>query len=329
MHKRILMLIGALAGLSIPLVFYLFKFNGHLSDNHTTWAEFGSYVSGVYGTFAFLILAYTTDLTRKQFKIQNEDNVFFKLYESLQSRITNITAIVDDKEHAAHQVLKILANKFYEELSWQTLEIARMLLCRDPENIANVHYMKLFMAMYGENAVNSFSEDKANFIADITSQPDFNSRWERLKDRIGSRGYESDSVKDALRATGSVNFYKIPFSERRQYYKIVAQRLSSEYGEFLDGYFKNICFLVGFAAKAHNRTVYIDFIKSQLTKYELVIIFYLIAGRSDQLGVMKNFYDLGIVDGLLTPECGSLMLDCPSPKELEAELYNVFNDEGW
>ncbi|MDD5035521.1 MAG: putative phage abortive infection protein [Methylococcaceae bacterium] len=325
MYKQ--MLITLFAVLSLPLIFYFLTFHGSLSVKHDRWAEFGSYLSGTYGTFAFIILAYTTNITRRQFTIQNEDNIFFKLYESLKNRIDNSLVVIDNTEHTKHKTLMILANRFREELSETTLEIARVLLCKAPENINDIHYMKIFMATRELNFIDSFSEYKTDFISKITAQPDFNTRWEVLEFYIGSRGQESGDLRNALQAIGSVNFYKIPFPERRHYYNLVAQTVIREHGEFLDGYFRNICFLVEFATKSYNRDIYIKFIKSQLTKYELIIIFYLIAGRDGKLGNMKNLLDLGIIDGLLTIGCQSLMLDFPSTEELKIELINVFNDQ--
>ena len=155
MHKRIIL--GSFLAVGVfPLGIYLFNFYGSLSAEHQKWAEFGSYISGAYGAFAFLIITYTTNLTRKQFQIQNQDNFFFKLHDSLEGRIANNTVVVDDTTYTAHETLKVVAERFHAELS-------------------------------------------------------------------------------AIQ-TG-VNFYQIPFAERRQHYNAVVQRISSDYGEFLDGYF--------------------------------------------------------------------------------------------
>jgi hypothetical protein len=326
--RKLTIILGILAtGLSmLPLAMYFLQFHGSLSAEQGKWGEFGSYISGVYGTLAFLVLAYTTNITRRQFQIQNEDNVFFKLHDSLQDRIANSTVIVNDTPYTAHQTLKAIAIKFQEELSLQTVEIARHLLCNAPETISNVHFMKIFEVLNGNQFIDSFTEDKERFIADIKAQRDFNSRWEQLKLSIGSRGAESDRLKEALRATGSVSFYKIPFSERSHYYSLVVQRISDDHGEFLDGYFKNICLLLEFASNAINKDTYISFLKAQLTKYELIILFYLVAGRELDLGGIKKLHDLGIMDELLSISCRSLMLDFPTKEVLQREIDNVFDN---
>lgn len=312
---------------AVPLAIYFFNFHGSLSPTHNDWSSFGSYVSGVYGTLAFFVLAYTTNITRRQFQIQNEDNVFFKLYESMQIRITNNSTEVGDATHTAHKALKALATQFHKELTTEAIMIARLLLCKSPEKVSKVHFAKIFEALRGLRGIDSLTEEMDNFIADINIHSDFNARWEQLKFHIGSQGEESERLKDALRATGSVNFYKIPFSDRRHHYMAATQRLTNDNGEFLDGYIKNICFILEFSAKSVNRPIYLAFLKAQLTKYELVILFYIVAGRVGELGNMRYLRDLGIMDGLLTLGCQSLMIDVPSNDDLISEIENVFSDQ--
>lgn len=245
MHKRIIL--GSFIAIGVfPLGIYLFNFHGSLSAEHQKWAEFGSYVSGAYGAFAFLILAYTTNLTRKQFQIQNQDNFFFKLHDSLEGRIANNTVVVGGTTYTAHETLKVVAERFHEELS--TIQ------------------------------------------------------------------------------TG-VNFYQLPFAERRQHYNTVVQRISGDYGEFLDGYFRNICFLVEFATTAVNKNMYINFLKAQFTQHELIILFYLAAGRDGPLGNIKNLRDLGILDRLHTINRRSLIVGLLSNEEFKHEIDNVFSDK--
>lgn len=322
--KKIVLLIIASVLFVTPLVIYFYNFNGGFSTEHSKWSEFGSYLGGIYGALAFFALAYTTNITRKQFKIQNEDSVFFKLYDSLQNRISIATLSIDRVEYSAHQLIKMLADKFYSELSEESVEIARLLLANRPESISNTHYGKIFKAINGEGYFETLTKDKDSLIQDINSQVDFNSRLEQLKNYIGSRGGEGKNLKEALRATGSVNFYKIPFSERICHYKNVYQRLSIEYGEFLDGYFKNIKYLLEFAEKSTNKDSYVKFINSQLTKYELILLFYYIIGSDQKKENKIIFLNLGVFDELLSIEHHILMIDAPSKEILKNELDNIF-----
>jgi len=304
----------------------LYNFDGPFSSEHSSWAEFGSYLGGIYGALAFFALVYTANITRKQFKTQNEDSVFFKLYDSLQNRISIASLSIDGEKYAAHQLIKVLTNKFYSELSEEAVEIARLLLAKTPQSISNTHYGKIFKAINGDDYFDTLIEDKNTLIEDINSQVDFNSRWEHLKYYLGSRGSEGSSLKEALRATGSVNFYKIPFSERRSHYESVYQRLSLEYGEFLDGYFKNVKYLLEFANKSINKELYINFINSQITKYEHILLFYYIVGSEKNKKDKIIFLDLGVFDEFLSSDHHRLMIDAPSKEIIKNELDSVFNN---
>ena len=324
---KIVLIIVVIALFILPLALYAYNFNGVLPSEHTAWAEFGSYIGGIYGGLAFFAFVYTTNITRKQFKTQNEDNVFFKLYDSLQNRISTATLLIDGDKYSAHQLIKVLAKKFYSELSEESIEIARLLLAKRPETISNTHYGKIFEAINGPGYFDTLIKDKDSLIQDVNSLADFGARWEVLKYYIGSRGGESSKLKEALRATGSVNFYKIPFSERSCHYKYVYQRLSVDYGEFLDGYFKNVKYLLEFADKSANKCLYVNFINSQLTKYELILLFYFIVGGEQKIEDKIVFSNLGVFDELLSIDYHMLMIDAPSKEILEKELENTFKSK--
>lgn len=307
-----------------PAILYLSKFHGGLTDQHGRWGEAGSYFSGIYGSLALLVLAYTTYLTQAQFRRQNEDSIFYKLFDSLQYRIQNSSISTGGKEFSAHKSLKYIVDEFYKELSGEAVEIGRMLFCTEPEKVANVHYTKLFAAINGPAWIETFEEDRAAFIADITSQGHFNERWERLKDYIGSRGEESQSVREALRATGSVNFYKISFKSRQRHYTAALQRIQAERGEFLDGYLSTILYIANICSTSKNSLQYAQYAQSQLTRYEVVILFYLLAGSDEKFVGAGNLKTLGLLNRLRTIDCQSLMLDLPSVEEIDREIAAVF-----
>lgn len=310
-----------------PIALYLLKFHGGLTDQHVRWGEVGSYFSGIYGSLALLVLAYTTYLTRNQFKHQNEDSIFYKLFESLQYRIQHSSIVVNGKEFTAHKSLKYIAESFYNELSDEAIEIGRMLLCKEPQNVADVHYTKLFEAINGPNWVETFEEDRAAFIANITAHEHFNGRWEHLKHYIGSRGQESHSIKEALRATGSVNFYKIPFKHRQQHYTAAFHRIIEKHGDFLDGYLNTIIYIADVCAASTNSLQYARYAQSQLTRYEIVILFYLLAGSNGKVVGAENLKTLGLLSRLRTLDCQGLMIDLPSDEQIDKEIAAIFSSE--
>ncbi|MCK0545922.1 hypothetical protein JTE78_25100 [Pseudomonas syringae pv. aptata] len=319
------LIISALAAIILaPAILYLSKFHGGLTDQHGRWGEVGSYFSGIYGSLALLVLAYTAHLTQAQFRRQNEDSIFYKLFDSLQHRIQNSSISIKGKEFSAHKSLKYIVDGFYKELSDEAVEIGRMLFCTQPEKIANVHYTKLFAALNGQNWIETFEEDRAAFIDDITSQGHFNERWDQLKNYIGSCGEEPHSIREALRATGSVNFYKIPFKSRRRHYAAALHRILAEHGEFLDGYLSTILYITDICATSKNSLQYARYAQSQLTRYEVVILFYLLAGSDEKIVGAENLKTLGLLNRLRTPDCQGLMIDSPSVQVIDNEITAVF-----
>lgn len=310
-----------------PIALYVFKFHGGLADEHVRWGELGSYFSGVYGSLALLVLAYTTYLTQAQFKRQNEDGVFYKLFESLQYRIQHSSILIKGEEFSAHKSLKYIAESIYSELSTEAVEVGRMLLCKQPEKIDNVQYAKLFEALNGREWIETFEEDRIAFISEISGQGHFNARWERLKYYIGSRGEEPEAIKEALRAIGSVNFYVIPFQDRKRHYVAALQRVLKRHGEFLDGYLSTILYIAEVCARSNNSSQYARYAKSQLTRYEVIIIFYMLAGSDEEVVGADNMKALGFLSRLRTHDCQFLMIDWPSNEQIDREIAAVFRDE--
>jgi Putative phage abortive infection protein len=325
--KKIPITLALTAVVLAPLVLYLANFHGGLTDEHVRWGELGSYLSGIYGSLALLVLAYTTHLTQNQFKRQNDDSVFYKLFDALQYRIQHSSVAIDGTDFFAHKSLKYIAEKMRTELSAEAIEIGRMLLCKEPENVAIVHYTKLLEALNGRNWCETFDVDREAFIADITAQGAFNERWEQLKNYIGSRGEETASVREALRATGGVNFYKIPFKERQHHYSAALRKVLADHGEFLDGYFRTILQIAEVASASTNRLQYSRYVQSQLTRYEVVILFYMLAGREEKVAGAENLKLLGLLNRLRKIDCQSLMIELPSEAEIDKELVEIFATE--
>lgn len=314
-----------LAGMFLaPLAAYFWVFHGELSNVQGKWGEFGSYLSGVYGSLALIIVAYTTYLTREQFRRQNEDEVFFRLFDSIQSRVESSSIKVGEVTFSGHQCLKHIAERFRDELSIEAVDLARLLLAKTPEAIDSTQYMKLFDAIGGGSSHKTFKETRSNFISRIQSAGDFNDRWEELKLYIGSGGAESEKIRDALCSMGSVNFYKIPFTDRQHHYAAALHRIIQDHGELLDGYLSTMLLVVDVARNAKNRTIYERYIQSQLSRYEVIIIFYMLIGGTTSIDGKDAMRDIGALGRLRTFDCRALMIDGPDAEQIDVELSHLF-----
>lgn len=323
--RKTLITLALLAFTLGPLVAYLVKFYGHFSEDHTRWGEFGSYLSGVHGSLALLVVAYTTHLTREQFKRQNEDSIFFNIFDSIKNRIENSEILAGEEIFSSHKCLRYIAEKFHQELSAEAVHVARNLLVNDPKSIGNTQYGKLFEAIHGPYFFKTLHKDKDELIKVMSETNDYNSKCEEIKRYIGSRDCEEPKVREALREIGSVYFYKITFKERQHCYAAALYRIMFEYGELLDGYYSNLLFVCELADTSSNRTTYIKYIASQLTRYEIIIIFYMLAGQENTTPEAIAFKNIGLLNRLKTSDCQSLMIDMPDADKIEQELNNVFS----
>lgn len=317
--KNVLIALAAVIG-GIPIFLYFFVFQGNLSSEHIRWSEFGSFIGGVYGSLSFIILAYSILLTKKQFQKQSEDQVFYKLIDTFQNRITNNSLNADGNIIDSYSVFKHIVEYMYSELETECVSLGRRLLCNNTEQIADVHCMKLFQAIKGSNYMETYEVDKETFIQRMTNIENFNHRWEELKFYIGSSGEESQPVKEVLETIGSVNFYKIPINDRKYCYVMAEERISNKYGDLIDGYLKNVEFILSYISTTINRKLYYDFFLSQLTRYELVLIFYYLASGKVSKQFKLNLNTSKILDGILDIDSRSLMIDFPSDECMENEL---------
>lgn len=307
-----------------PFGLYCFKFPIPLSSNKEDWSVFGSYMGGIYGSLAFIVLAYTTWITQKQFRIQNEDNTFFKLHETLQNRIENSSIKIDSNIINGHSTPEFLVKDFFTKLTVASRKIARNVLCKTPEMIIDASYIRIFEASSGLNAFSNFDQNKINLISEIKKRDSFNDKWEFIKYLIGTQDSETPKVAAALESTGSVLFYKISFDDRRFYYQSVLGEMLREHGAFLDVYFKNLCFLLVYVDTCLEKEIYYRYIKSQLSKYELIMLFYFIVG-SKKIEKTHTLINQFLLNENFNLDCRVLMIDLPYSIQIKSDLHDALN----
>lgn len=311
---------------AIPLGLYFINYNGGLSSLHVRWGEFGSFIAGIYGSLSFLVISYSLFLTTRQFEKQNDVQVFHKLLEMLQNRITSTNLIINRKSISSYGVFKHLCDCIYNELEIECVGLGRRLLHKKPTDISDNCYMNLFRAINGDGFIDSYEADKADLIEKMISNKD-NQAWEELKLYLGSCDNEKTGVADALRTIGSVNFYKVNFTDRRYCYEMVHQRLTEEYGDILDGYIRSLRFILSFTLASIDRDHYLKVLRSQLSRYELIVLFNCLASGDVEEDFKEDVKLSGLLNGLVNLDCRLIMLDLPSEETIRAEIELVLAPE--
>ncbi len=83
--KIVLKMIFILFILLFPVILYINKFHGPLSNDSSDWANFGSYIGGVYSVVLTIVLVYVTHLLNaRSEKDSKRREVINKIYEKIE-----------------------------------------------------------------------------------------------------------------------------------------------------------------------------------------------------------------------------------------------------
>lgn len=308
-----------------PLAAYGIVFTEGISNDHSRWAEFGTYIGGIYGALGFLGLIYSMHNTRSQFVTQSQENTFFNLWGALQSKVSSAAVKSGKNKLQGQSAIEFIVAKIKSELEVEAVKLARNLLCQDPEKIGFVHYANLQIALNKESPTEDIFKGREEFIRDMKARKEYNERSEYLKYLLGASGQEKESIRTALRGLGSVNFYKVPFETRRYHYQMALSQIKKTYGAVIDGYFRNVSYLAEYALRSINAKQHIEYLGSQLSRYELVLIFYCLIGSEVDQKFAAGLVNSGVLSELLHFDCRELIIDMPTDELLTEEIRHVQN----
>jgi len=296
----------------------------------------GDTINGIAGPFIALGAAMLTYMAfwvqyqsnreqKLQFERQNQDQIFFRLLDTQESRVVNSSFNSESGEVKSFQLLEKIVDEFRADLNEQSRDLGRELLRNKPEEIDGLYLMQMFAFRsmrdgIDEYVMEHFAELRDDFFRQM-KEMDRNERWEYIKNYFGPRGHESKSQKELLEDIGNVHFYKVEFEKRADNYKTAFDNIEKKYGSFLDGYLKGWEFLCLFAGQSINKETYIKYISSQLSKFEMIILFYYAAsGYAD--GDLKKFIRENELFKKLFYYNGYL-LDAPSQEEIDREVEHI------
>ncbi|MHB8811125.1 MAG: hypothetical protein ACYC9M_14100 [Desulfobulbaceae bacterium] len=305
---------------SSGLVFSNFGYG--LSPKNSDWAAFGSYVGGVYGVMAFFAVAYSIYVSGMQFIKQSQDQVFYKSVDNLMNGIVKGADSSESKDGRSHTVLHQVANEFFQHLTNQSSHLARKILCREPSIISHTNLFKIAHCLKPRSLGSAVEINTSTFLNTIAEHEDFNDCWEWLKGILGGVDEETEDMRNALQDAGCVAFYKVGFEDREYYYEMAWRDIEERHGEFINRYTKNLAFILSHIHEAQGRDIYIRYLISQLTKYDIVILYYFSSLSSDGEFV-KKLIDFGVLGEVKRFECRELMLDFPSEQVILTEIESI------
>ena len=256
-----------------------------------------------------------------QFDIQMQDQLFYRLMDSLQNRVVNYSINSFEGENKSYKILSFLVEKFKIDFSYKCIYFGRHLLAKSPEIICENFYSKIEKEICSKLDFDLSTKFKQELI----EIADYNDRWEHLKIYLKNDGAETEEIRDILRAIGSVYFYKTPYEMRYDMYHTLYDDEYKQYGDFLDGYFNNLKYVLLNIDKIKGNQFYVEYIKGNISNYEKTLLFYHIASRdaTEEFKFLVKKYK--ILDDLYLKN--SFFIDLLSEKEYENELNNIFHFE--
>lgn len=246
-----------------------------------------------------------------------KEQLFFRLVDNLNQRIINFSY----SENTSYKSLDNLINIFLNKIDNECIGLGRQLLAKQPEKIDLVHYIKILQATTLNDLPSP--ENAEELKQKLIDKNGFNDRWEYIKVLVGSTDNKNTNANNALKAIGHVNFYKIEFSERENIYIIVYDEIYREFGGFMDGYTKSLSYLVDFIIENNENPFFIDYLKSNLSTQELILIFYFTASRKSNENFRRKIKKTNLLDGIT--QARDKFIDLPSTVELQKEVEFIID----
>nr|WP_315423160.1 putative phage abortive infection protein [uncultured Pedobacter sp.] len=255
-----------------------------------------------------------------------QEQLFFRLIENLNQRIVNFsyseTTGTNIKEYSSYAALNHVTKAFKASIDSRSNSFGRGLLADIPERIPNVNIMKILAL----NNLSIFAQPKE--VEDFKTaliKKDKNERWEYLKNFIGSTDTKDEKTLEALKSITRVMFYKLALFEKEELYFQAYDDVYNTYGGFIDGYIKNLHYLLRFIEKNDSNDFFSDYIVSNITTQEFVIIFYYCASRKSGPDFKRLVRKYDLLNDLIPAR--NNFIDSPSEEELLREIDSILNYE--
>jgi hypothetical protein len=116
-----------------------------------------------------------------------------------------------------------------------------------------------------------------------------------------------------------VSFYKISFDDRVHYCQLAWDTIEKRYDEMINRYTKNMAFILTHIDNAKRKKLYLRYLMSRLSKYDIVFLFYFSLISNDYEFLYKLIH-YRIIYEIKRVECRDLLLDCPSEKQASDEI---------
>ncbi|QRY55960.1 putative phage abortive infection protein [Sphingobacterium siyangense] len=288
-------------------------------------------LSGVCVTFLAFFMQYKANKIqvknfRKEQKKNNKllkEQLFFRLFENLNQRIVNFSySENNDRDYSSYTALTHVTKTFKASMDGRLIKFGRQLLIKMPERIPDTNLRKLVDIDDGYDFRDYVSLEDFKSLLIEKSDVD---RADYLSNFIRDRNDAFVEVNSALASIGRVMFYKLDLFEKEELYFESYDYVYNTYGGFIDGYIKNLRYLLRFIEKNDSKDFFFDYMVSNMTTQEFVIIYYHCASRKSGPDFKRLVKKYGLLNDLHLAQ--NNFVDSPSEEELSKEIEEILNYE--
>lgn len=280
MKKKYLVsiIITSIIGL-IFLILYLFTFHNGLSEIHGAWGEFGAFFGGVISPviaiLAFITVLYSFDLTKEQFKKNNDNSTFFSLIELHGKKVNSIKYLGSEKEPENFQAFKEYTEEYQKIISLELTRLARLLISKDVSNLNDRGYELLWNKLKTEFRSDypyTCSDIQKNKIIEYFDKTD--DKRELIKCIIGPEQNTSPEDYKALELIGLLHILDSDSEERVKFIQLAHDSFYEKFGHILGHYFRNVHYILEHIDSINDSEKYSKIFRAQLSRCELALMYY-------------------------------------------------------
>jgi hypothetical protein len=307
----------------IMIVIYISNFFGWLSDDTEDWGNFGSYLGSITGLLAFSGVLFTASLSEKradeekgrreqaekQAIMRDERDQFFKMLELYKEQIS----AVKDKEKTGIEAFETYRSKANDSLMIYIilkglidLDITK--IDKNKESMDLIKYSLIVALKKISNGV-----EVTEYCNKCVENREFDSLY---------------SLPQATSAISYFDFLEKSMSSKDRYLamKYVGDLIYDKYGHYLGQYFRTICHLQNMIVDNIEREKYIAIFRSQLSRYELVLLLYNVVSSQIEPEVAQMFVDNEIFKNIFPEDvlgC-KYKVDQEKDKDKQRKIVNDF-----
>jgi hypothetical protein len=271
----------------LMIILYFLNFHKGLSDEDSSWSNFGSYFASITGLMAFAGVMYTASQSddraktaknetivakeeaAKKLKVQEDRDVFFKMLELYQKQVAAIS--FDDKNGIDAFALRMndIDSKIVMYIIYDEIKNDRINFFKDRnEDLKKIMYRYdklLKMNIVDNKIINGVKKLITSDIKFKSIQILFNKKNSR------SYFYYYGISTDIVRGYNDINILNNYVYNTMRY---IADCIYKDYGYFLGQYYRNVHYFMAIISEAEDDKKYSKIFRAQLSRYELILLLY-------------------------------------------------------